>query len=229
MGIMKKEMREAFRDSLNIFPGYIVLGIGFGVLMDSKGYGLLPSLLSSLFIYAGSMQYVGVDLLSEGASLITAFFMTVMVNIRHLFYGVGMLERYKDLKRHRAYDIFALTDETFSLACNKDMRGLDPSYYFYLSAFDHCWWVTGTVLGSIVGDILPFDYTGIDFSMTALFIVIVVEQWRSGKDHLPVILTFLISGLCLVLFGRDDFLMPAMAMIVGMLFVLRKIRGEGDA
>ena len=226
---MKKEMREAFRDSLNIFPGYIVLGIGFGVLMGSKGYGLLPSLLSSLFIYAGSMQYVGVDLLSEGASLITAFFMTVMVNIRHLFYGVGMLERYKDLKRHKTYDIFALTDETFSLACNKDMRELDASYYFYLSAFDHCWWVMGTVLGSIMGDILPFDYTGIDFSMTALVIVIVVEQWQSSKDHLPVILTFLISGLCLVFFGRDDFLMPAMAMIVGMLFMLRKIRGEGDA
>ena len=226
---MKNAIKEAFWDSLHILPGYLVLGLGFGVLMGSRGFGFLPVLLSSVFIYAGSMQYVGVDLLSSSASLITAFFMTVMVNIRHLFYGIGMLKRYRDMKMGKLYSIFALTDETFSLVCNKDMSGLDESYYFYVSLFDHIWWVSGSLLGSILGDVLPFNSAGIDFSMTALFIVIVVEQWEANKDHLPVILTFLISISCLILFGRDDFLIPAMALIVIMLMGIRKIRGEKDA
>ena len=227
---MDRSITEAFRDSLLILPGYVVLGIGFGVLMDVKGYGLLPSALMSVFIYAGSMQYAGVDLLASSASFITAVFMTIMINIRHLFYGVGVLDRYQKIRKHKAYDIFALTDETFSIVCSKDMKDLDyETYYFHLSLFNHIWWVSGSVLGSLLGDILPFDYTGIDFSMTALFIVIVLSQWESNKDHLPVILTFIITGTCLIVFGSSGFLMPSMIGIVVMLSVLRKIRGDDHA
>ena len=229
MLVMEKSRREAFKDSLNILPGYVVLGIGFGVLMNSHGFGILHSLLASLFIYAGSLQYVGADLLSSSASIITTFIMSIMVNIRHLFYGIGMLKEYRSLKWGKIYDIFALTDETFSIACNKDLTDLDKeTYYFYLSLFDHCWWVGGSLIGAILGDILPFDYTGIDFSMTALFVCIVLSQWEKSDDHLPVILSFAISIICLVVFGRDDFLLPAMALIIVMLFVLRKTRGEED-
>ncbi len=222
---MKKSVKEALKDSLIIMPGYIVLGIGFGVLMIDKGFTLLHSFLMAVFIYAGSMQYVGVELLALPASYLNVFLMTIMVNIRHLFYGIGMLSRYKVLKKHKIYDIFALTDETFSIVCNKNMKGLNrQDYYFCLSLFNHLYWITGCVLGSILGDILPIDFTGIEFSMSALFIVIVIDQWEKNKDHAPVILSFIISILCLWYFGRDSFLLPCMVCIIVMLYILKTIR-----
>ena len=221
---MRPSIKTALRDSLVILPGYLVLGIGFGVLMDTKGFGLLHSFLMAVFIYAGSMQYVGVELLASAASCLTVFIMTIMVNIRHLFYGIGMLDKYKDLKKHKLYDIFALTDETFSIACNRKMSGLNKEdYYFYLSLFNHCYWITGCVLGSILGDVLPFDFRGIEFSMTVLFIVIVIDQWEKNKDHTPVILSFIASIACLIYFGRDNFLIPSMALIIVILFIVRKV------
>ncbi|MBQ5555819.1 MAG: AzlC family ABC transporter permease [Erysipelotrichaceae bacterium] len=221
---MRPSIKTALRDSLVILPGYLVLGIGFGVLMDTKGFGLLHSFLMAVFIYAGSMQYVGVELLASAASYLTVFIMTIMVNIRHLFYGIGMLDKYKDLKKHKLYDIFALTDETFSIACNRKMSGLNKEdYYFYLSLFNHCYWIAGCVLGSILGDVLPFDFRGIEFSMTVLFIVIVIDQWEKNKDHTPVILSFIASIACLIYFGRDNFLIPSMALIIVILFVVRKV------
>ena len=221
---MRPSIKTALRDSLVILPGYLVLGIGFGVLMDTKGFGLLHSFLMAVFIYAGSMQYVGVELLASAASYLTVFIMTIMVNIRHLFYGIGMLDKYKDLKKHKLYDIFALTDETFSIACNRKMSGLNKEdYYFYLSLFNHCYWITGCVLGSILGDVLPFDFRGIEFSMTVLFIVIVIDQWEKNKDHTPVILSFIAAIACLIYFGRDNFLIPSMALIIVILFIVRKV------
>ena len=221
---MRPSIKTALRDSLVILPGYLVLGIGFGVLMDTKGFGLLHSFLMAVFIYAGSMQYVGVELLASAASYLTVFIMTIMVNIRHLFYGIGMLDKYKDLKKHKLYDIFALTDETFSIACNRKMSGLNKEdYYFYLSLFNHCYWITGCVLGSILGDVLPFDFRGIEFSMTVLFIVIFIDQWEKNKDHTPVVLSFIASIACLIYFGRDNFLIPSMALIIVILFIVRKV------
>lgn len=215
------------KDSLLIAPGYLVLGIGFGVLMHSRGFGVLHSFLMAVFIYAGSLQYAGVELLSLPASYLTAFLVSLMVNLRHLFYGIGMLSRYKVLKKHRVYDIFALTDETFSIVCSKNMKGLKrEDYYFSLSLLNHLYWISGCLCGSLLGQVLPFDFRGIEFSMTALFIVIVVDQWGKNKDHLPVLLSFGISIGCLFFFGRDLFLLPAMGMIIVMLMTLRFIRGE---
>ena len=224
--VADRSIKEAIKDSLKILPGYLVLGIGFGVLLKTKGYGLMHAFAMSVFIYAGSMQYAAVDLLASGASLISCFLMSIMVNIRHLFYGVGMLERYRNIRRHRIYDIFALTDETFSLVCSKDTEDLDPDrYYFCLSLLNHIYWIAGSLIGSLFGDVLPFNSEGIGFSMTALFLTIVVGQWESTKDHLPVLLSFVISILCLVLFGREGFLLPAMVGIVLMSWILKKIRG----
>ncbi len=228
--LMSKSVKIAFKDSLLIFPGYLVLGIGFGVLMNARGFTLLHSFLMAVFIYAGSMQYVGVDLLASSASYMTVFIMTIAVNIRHLFYGIGMLSRYKNLKKHRIYDIFALTDETFSIVCSKNMKGLNRSdYYFCLSLFNHLYWITGCVLGSLVGNILPFDTTGIDFSMTALFIVIVVDQWQKSRDHAPVLISFAVSVICLHFFGSEKFLIPSMALIIISLAILRQLRGKENA
>ncbi len=225
----KKAIEKAFRQSLAIFPGYMVLGTGFGVLMCSKGFNLFHCLAMSVFIYAGSMQYAGVDLLSLPAGIISTAMMTIMVNIRHLFYGVAMISRYQKLQHHKLYDIFALTDETFSIACNADTEGIDEdSYYFYLSLFNHLYWISGTLIGAILGDILPIDFSGIDFSMTALFIVIVLNQWENHENHLIVIMSFIISVICIVIFGSKDFLIPAMIGIVIMLMVMRKKEGYKD-
>ena len=169
-----KTIRYAFVRSLPIMAGYIVLGLGFGVLLQSKGYGAGWALVMSGLIYAGSMQYVAIDLLAGGASLISAAIMTLMVNARHLFYGISMLERYKNTGAAKPYLIFALTDETYSVVCSGGVpEGVDrKKYYFWVSLLNQLYWIAGGVAGALLGSVLPFDTTGIDFSMTALFLVV---------------------------------------------------------
>ncbi len=173
-GVVKK----AFIKSAPVLAGYVVLGIGFGILLRDAGYGLLWSLAMSALIFAGSMQYVGVGLLAGGASLISAALTTFMVNARHLFYSISMIGRYRDAGKYKPYLIFALTDETYSLLCDGETPdGADPNLYrFLVSLFDQCYWVTGCVLGSVLGAALPFGTEGIEFSMTALFVASFTEQ-----------------------------------------------------
>ena len=215
----------AFRAAIPVMTGYIVLSIGFGILLRAKGFGLPYALLMSLWIYAGSMQYVAVDLLAGSVSLLTTALMTLMVNVRHLFYGITMLERYqKSRRKYRFYSIFALSDETFSLVVNPKLPENVPedAYCFWVSLFDQLSWILGTAIGSLLGNIIPFDSTGIDFSMTALFVIIVLEQWEQSKQHLPALTGLMLSLLCLLLFGSSGFLIPAMALITAALFLERR-------
>lgn len=222
---MVKTARYAFARSLPVLAGYLVLGLGFGVLLASKGYGLGWAVVMSTLIYAGSMQYLAVDLLAGGASLVAAALMTLTVNARHLFYGVSMVERYRDAGPAKPYLVFALTDETYSLVCSGDPpAGVDRKGYFLLvSLLDHLYWIAGSALGALVGGVLPFDSTGIDFSMTALFLVVMTEQWRTSRDHRPALVGLGVSLACLWVFGASDFLIPAM---VGITVVLTLLRGR---
>lgn len=220
---MKQDIKRALKDTIPVFSGYIVLGMGFGILLAAKGYGIWWALAMSLFIYAGSMQYLAIDLLSGGASLLSAALTTLLVNARHLFYGISMVDRYKGAGKKKPYLIFALTDETYSLVCNTEGS---HRYCFLVSLFNQIWWVTGSVLGSLVGEVLPFSTEGIDFALTALFVTVFVEQWKSTKDHLPAIIGVLASVVSLLLFGADNFLIPAMALITAALLVLRAVRKE---
>ncbi len=225
-------VRQAFVTSIPVMAGYIVLGIGFGILLRDAGYGVLWAFAMSLLIYAGSMQYVGVSLLSGGASILTAALTTVMVNARHLFYSISMIGRYRDAGKYKPYLIFALTDETYSLLCDGAApEGADPDLYrFLVSAFDQCYWVTGSVLGSVLGAALPFSTAGIEFSMTALFIASFTQQWLDSHDHTPAVVGLAGSLACLVLFGPENFLIPAMLVITLTLTVLRpRLRGKGAA
>lgn len=219
-----KTFKYAFVRSLPIMAGYIVLGLGFGVLLQSKGYGVGWALAMGGLIYAGSMQYVAIDLLAGGASLISAALMTLMVNARHLFYGISMLERYKETGAAKPYLIFALTDETYSVVCGGDVPdGVDrKKYYFWVSLLDQFYWVVGCVVGALLGSVLPFDTTGIDFSMTALFLVVMVEQWRSTRDHTPALVGLGVSLVCLLIFGSSNFLIPSM---IGITVALTLLRG----
>ena len=217
-----KVIRQAFVQSIPVMAGYIVLGIGFGILLRGAGYGVGWAFAMSLLIYAGSMQFVGVSLLAGGASILTTAFTTVMVNARHLFYSISMIGRYQNAK-YKPYLIFALTDETYSILSDGTVpEGADPDLYrFLLSLFDQCYWVAGSVLGSLLGSVLPFSAEGIEFSMTALFIASFTQQWLTTKEHLPALTGLLGTLACLLIFGPQSFLIPAMLLITLALSLLR--------
>lgn len=220
----KQTLTQAFRASLPVMAGYLVLGLGFGVLLQNQGYSFLWAFLMSLTIYAGSMQYAALDLISGGAGLITTALMTLMINARHFFYGLSMLDKYQNTGKARPYLIFSLTDETYSLVCTPAPEGVqEHSYYLLVSLFDQIYWVLGSTLGGLLGPILPFDSTGMDFAMTALFVVIFVEQWLSAKNHIPAVLGVGISVLFLILLGPTRFVIPAM---VGITLSLAFLRGR---
>ena len=220
----KSVVKQAFYKSLPVMAGYVVLGIGFGILMRSAGYGVIWSFAMSLFIYAGSMQYVGVGLITGGASILTTAITTVMVNARHLFYSISMIDRYKDAGKYKPYLIFALTDETYSLLCDghAPAEGDPAQYRFFVSLFDHCYWVTGSVLGSLLGVVIPFSTAGIEFSMTALFIASFTEQWITAHNHVPALTGILGTLASLLIFGPEHFLIPAMLLITLTLTILRR-------
>ncbi len=217
---MKKEtIKQAFIITLPVMAGYLVLGIGFGVLLAKIGYGPLYAVLMSLIIYGGSMQYVAVSLIDSAASLITVVITTLLVNGRHLFYGLSMLEKYQNIKR-KPYLIFGITDETYSLLCQEESK--DEDYYFYVTILNHSYWIIGGLIGNLIGTLIPFNSAGIEFSMTALFVAIVVEQWLTTKDHLPAIIGAVCAVICLAVLGPEHFLIPSMLAIVLILIVIRK-------
>lgn len=228
MQMKHQVVRQAFYKTLPVMAGYIVLGTGFGILLRNAGYGVAWAFAMSVFIYAGSMQYVGVSLLSGGASVLTAILTTVMVNARHLFYSISMIEPYKDAGKFKPYLIFALTDETYSLVCDGKAPEKETAalYRFMISLLNHCYWVLGSVLGSLLGAVLPFSTAGIEFSMTALFVAAFTQQWLEAKDHIPALVGLLGTLLCRVIFGRDRFLIPAMLLIT---LVLTLLRGKKEA
>ena len=221
-------IKQAFYKSIPVLAGYVVLGTGFGILLRNAGFGLLWALSMSVFIFAGSMQYVGVGLLAGGASVFTAIITTIMVNARHLFYSISMIDKYKHAGKYKPYLIFALTDETYSLLCDgKVPDGVEPDLYrFLVSFFNQCYWIIGSVIGNLLGGMLPFSTAGIEFSMTALFVASFTEQWLTTKDHLPALTGLFCTLLCLVLFGRENFLIPAMLLITLVLTLLRRREEE---
>ena len=224
----RRILREAFLKSLPVMAGYIVLGTGFGILLRGAGYGVLWAAAMSLLIYAGSLQYVGVGLIAQGASVLTALLTAFMVNARHLFYSISMFNHYKNAGKYKPYLIFALTDETFSLLSDGHAPDrCDPNLYrFLVSLFNHCYWVLGSVLGSLLGAVLPFSTAGIEFSMTALFIASFTEQWLTTNDHIPAGTGLVCTLICLLVFGPGRFLIPAMLLITLVLTLLRS-REEG--
>ena len=224
----KNALRAAFLDTVPVMTGYVFLGFGFGILLHQSGYGVLWAGAMSLFIYAGSMQYMAVSLLSSGAGLLTAALTTLVVNARHLFYGISMVDAYKGAGRKKPYLIFALTDETYSLVSkNQVPEGMNRhAYCLLVSALDQVYWVAGSLLGSLAGSLLPFDFQGIEFVLTALFVTIFVEQWLSTENHAPAIIGVVSTTACLLLFGSDVFLIPSMIVIALVLTVMRRTGKE---
>lgn len=212
---MKKIMKEVFPRTIPVMVGYLSLGIAFGLLLQSIGYGPVWALLMSLLIYAGSAQFLAVELLAAGATLTQVALLTFLLNFRHLFYGLSMIEKYRGTGIRKLYLIFGLTDETYALLTGYGApEGLqEKDYYLAVTLMNQFYWVAGSVFGSVAGSIIPFDTTGIDFAMTALFAVLVVEQWKTNKNHIPALLGFAVTIAALFLFGADSFLIPTLIVL----------------
>ena len=219
----RKTLSAAFPVTIPVLMGYLAIGMAFGLMLQSAGYGVLWAFLMSLTIYAGSGQYLGVSLLAAGAPLTQVAFLTLMVNFRHLVYGLSMLEKFRGMGKRKLYMIFSLTDETYALLSSATApEGIDEhDYYFAISVMNQSYWIAGSVLGSVLGAALGFDTTGVDFAMTALFLVIAVGQWRAAGSHIPALLGGAATLLSLIIVGAEDMLLPALGIIVGVLTLMR--------
>lgn len=217
-------LKSAFPHTLPVFTGYLVLGTAFGILMNSKGYSSIWVVLVSLFIYAGSMQFVAISLIASGFHPLYACLMTLMVNARHLFYGISMLSKFKGMGKKKPYLIFGLTDETFSILCSTEPpEEVDKGWFMlFVTLLDHGYWVMGSLIGSILGNFITFNTKGIDFVLTALFVVIFINQWKSSKNHVPVLIGIVSSILCRLVFGAANFIIPSMLLIILLVTLLQK-------
>ena len=218
----RKAFAAAFPATVPVMLGYLTLGAAFGLLLNAAGFGVRWAALMSGFIYAGSAQVLGVELLTAAVPLAQAAVMTFILNFRHLVYGLSMLEKFRGMGWKKPYMIFSLTDETYALLSSLHVPvGVKPAdYYFAVSLLDQLYWVAGSLLGGLLGTALTINTQGADFAMTALFIVIAVGQWENAKSHLPALLGGGISLLTLVLFGPERFLVPALAVMILALLVL---------
>ena len=227
----RKALKAAFPYTIPVMTGYLVLGISYGVLMTASGFPFWMPMITSLFIFAGSMEFVLVNLLLSGFNLLQAFLMTLMINARHLFYGISMLERYRGMGFKKLYMIFGLTDESFSVNCVTDPpEGVDRSWFmFFVTLLDHGYWFLGTTLGGIFGSLVHFNTEGLDFVMTAMFVVIFLEQWKKDRNHLSAFLGLALPIICLLIFGADSFMIPAMLAILAGLALCRKRLEKEDA
>ena len=223
----RKSLAAAFPVTVPVLMGYLAIGMAFGFMLQAVGYNFIWAFFMSLTIYAGSGQYLGVTLLSTCAALGTVALMTLLINFRHLVYGLSMLEKFKGMGWRKFYMIFSLTDETYALLASAQAPvGVNPrNFYFAIALLDQSYWIIGSVIGGVAGALIPVDTTGIDFAMTALFVVIAVDQWKAYQKHLPALMGGLVTILFLIIlgqwFGQQQMLIVSLGIIVVILLVLR--------
>lgn len=226
-----KAFRAAFPCTIPVLTGYLFIGMAFGVMIQEKGYNFWWAMLMSLVCYAGSGQYLAVNFFTPGVNLLNVIFMEFMVNIRHIFYGLSLLERFSEMGKKRLYMIFSLTDETYSLFfITKAPEGVEEDkFLFAIALLDQSYWIIGSGLGALLGSLIPFDATGIDFAMTALFVVIMVEQWMEKKNRSSVLIGLGSGLICRIIFGVEDFILPTMILILlGLLPNYQQFREENE-
>lgn len=218
-----KALKAAFPHTIPVLTGFLFLGIAYGILMGSKGYGFGWTVLMSLFAFAGSAQYIAVTFLTTVFNPVYALLMTLIINARHLFYGISMLEKYKNIGRLKPYLIFGLCDETFSIVCSAQQpEGVNKNwFYFFVTILDHLYWVAGSAIGGLFGFLVSFNIKGLDFVLTALFVVIFVGHWRTRQNRLPAVIGVGCSSACLLIFGQSHFIIPAMLAILAALTLFR--------
>ncbi|MGM9660000.1 MAG: AzlC family ABC transporter permease [Faecousia sp.] len=224
-------LKAAFPYTIPIFAGFSFLGLTYGIYMNVSGFPFWYPMIMSLTIFAGSMEFVAVNLLLDAFNPLQALAMTLMLNARHLFYGISMLEKYQGTGWKKFYLIFGMCDESFSINCTAEVPdGVDKGWFmFFVTLLNQLYWVSGATLGGIFGSLIHFNTEGLDFVMTAMFVVIFLEQWLKEKNHLSALLGLGLSVLCLAAFGPDNFMIPSMAAILGVLLLLQKPMEKGGA
>ena len=218
-----RALRAAFPYTIPIFAGFWFLGMTYGIYMNVSGFSFVYPMLMSLTIFAGSVEFVTVNLLLGSFNPIQALLLTLMINARHLFYGLSMLDRFRGLGWKKLYLIYGMCDESFSINYTAQIpEGVDRGwFYFFVTLLNHFYWFSGSTLGGIFGGLIQFDTEGLDFVMTAMFVVIFLEQWLKDQNHTSALVGIGASVACLLLFGADDFMIPAMLAILGVLTLLR--------
>lgn len=208
-------VKAAFPHTIPVMTGYVFLGISYGIYMNVSGFSFVYPMIMSIVIFGGSLEFVAVSMLLSAFAPVQTFFMALMIQARHLFYGLAMLERYRGMGLKKLYLIFALTDETFSVNCSVSVpTGIDRGkFYLAVSALDQSYWVFGATMGGLLGSLINFNTQGIEFVMTAMFVVIFLEQWLKEKKHHTALIGTFSSVCCLLLFGADSFIIPTMACI----------------
>ncbi len=220
-----RALSAAFPHTLPVLAGFLVLGVAYGVLMLEKGYGPQWSVLMSAVAFCGSMQFVAITLLSGPFRPLEALLLSFLVNARHLFYGLSMLQTYKGFGKIKAFLIYTLCDETFSIVSSaKPPEGVEPKYFYLsISMLNYCYWVFGTLIGGLVGNLIPFDTQGLDFALTALFVVLLIEQVRKGnRNWILALIGIGCALLSRVVFGAENMVLPALVMILVALIAGRK-------
>ena len=227
-----KAFTTAFPYTIPIFAGFWFLGITYGIYMNVSGFSFWYPMLMSVTIFAGSIEFVTVNMLLGAFNPLQAFAMTLMINARHLFYGISMLDKFRGVGRKKFYLIFGMCDESFSINYTADIpEDVDRGWsMFFVTLLNHFYWFSGATLGGIFGSLIHFDTEGLEFVMTAMFVVIFMEQWLKEKDHTSSVLGLVISVLCLIAFGADNFIIPAMLAILAVLSLLRRpLEADGTA
>ena len=222
-------LAAAFPLTLPILAGFLFLGVTYGIYMNVSGFSFLYPMAMSLVIFAGSVEYVTVSLLLGAFDPLAAFVMALMINARHIFYGISMLDKYRGTGRKRFYLIFGMCDESFSINCSAVIPdGVDRGLFMlFVTLLNHIYWVVGATLGGIFGSFIAFDTTGLEFVMTAMFVVIFLEQWKKDEHHLPALLGIGLSALCLAIFGGDGFVIPSMLAMLAALTLLGRFDAKG--
>lgn len=226
MSMKKKAFQAAIPHTLPIAAGFCFLGLAYGIYMNSMGFSFLWPMLMSMTIFAGSMEFVTVNLLCSAFQPWYALLLALMVNARHLFYGVSMLSKYHGTGWKKFFLIYGMCDESFSINVSVEPpKDVDKGWFMlFVTLLNYVYWVVGATLGGIFGSFLTFDTTGIEFVMTALFVVIFLDQWKQQSNHKPACIGVLASVICLILFGGDNFIIPAMALILALLTLQRKTK-----
>lgn len=216
-------LKTAFIKSIPIFCSYVFVSMAYGMMMASAGFPWYDSLLVSLTVYTGAFQFVLITFLSSGASLITIALTALLMNSRQSFYSLTFLKEFKQMGRRRLYMIHTMTDETYAVNCTLDLPQKEKEDTMFLVAlFSRCYWMIGSVIGGILGQIIPFDLTGIDFCMTALFLIIFIDQWEKAEKHTPALTGLGIGVICLLIFGENRFMLPALLIVSALLLLFQR-------
>ncbi|HBA68613.1 MAG TPA: branched-chain amino acid transporter AzlC [Lachnospiraceae bacterium] len=227
--VVKRALKYAFPHTIPILAGFLFLGITYGIYMNVSGFSFWYPMLMSLTVFAGSVEFVTVNLLLGAFNPVQALAVTLMLNARHLFYGISMLDKYRGTGIKKIYLIFGMCDESFSINYTAEIpEDVDRGWFmFFVTLFNHFYWFAGATLGGIFGSLIHFNTNGLDFVMTVMFVVIFMDQWMKEKQHASAVTGLLISLLCLIAFGADNFMIPAMLAILVLLTLLQRQLGKG--